>query len=154
MKWFWRFSIDKWGRPKQIRKISIFWFWVCSQRYKRMMKFCTSYSVNSHIWLNLLEVDYHLWCKTKILQKITVWQCVCNGIIWRINIWVAKNIVIRKVKRNIAKENTKKENGKEKKNETIEVQWFMPCQKKTSNICIRWWEGLLLCYLLFMLWCL
>jgi hypothetical protein len=41
------------------------WFLVCSQKYRKMIKFCTSYMVYSQIWLNLPMDDRHFGLKTE-----------------------------------------------------------------------------------------
>jgi hypothetical protein len=63
-KWFWRFSVasqmweKNWVKNQQICSS---WFPLCSQKYRRMIKFWTLLLVNIQIWLNFCRDDCHIF---------------------------------------------------------------------------------------------
>jgi type IV pilus biogenesis protein CpaD/CtpE len=48
---------------------------VCSKKSQKCGNFCTSYVVNSQIWLNLPWDDHHFGCITKFLENQLLNKC-------------------------------------------------------------------------------
>jgi hypothetical protein len=62
MKWLWRFSIARSeGEKSKNFQIFVFGFQCVAKDMEGWLKFCTSYMVYSHIWLNLPKNDGHFF---------------------------------------------------------------------------------------------